>query len=439
MMIEDYICLHAEAMPDKVAIVSGSQFVSYASLWQKVQERAAELRGDGLGRGSIVVMRTTQTIDFLISYFAVHLAGAVAMPLEKNTPEQRFVELSSRFAGFNPPEGVADILFTTGTTGNSKGVMISHDTIIADAENLIEAHGYTGQTVFVICGPLNHIGSLSKIYPVLMQGATLIILDGMRNLEEFFQAMDFPSHKMATFLVPANVRMLLLLAKNRLALLEEKIDFIESGAAPLSHADMKSLCELLPHTRLFNTYASTETGIIATYNYNDGRCLAGCMGHMMKHAGVRIDSDGRIVCRGRTLMTGYANDFDMTSQILRDGELYTADLGQIDENGMLHLVGRIDDVINVGGFKVDPVEVENVAMELPQVADCICVQVEHPVAGMALKLIIVMRDGESMDRKTIARFISQKLESYKVPLIYEQADHIRRTFNGKPDRKFYRV
>jgi acyl-CoA synthetase (AMP-forming)/AMP-acid ligase II len=202
---------------------------------------------------------------------------------------------------------------------------------------------------------------------------------------------------------------------------------------------MKSLCELLPHTRLFNTYASTETGIIATYNYNDGRCQAGCMGHPMKHAGVRIDSDGRIVCRGRTLMTGYAYDFDMTSQILRDGELYTADLGQIDENGMLHLVGRMDDVINVGGFKVDPVEVENVAMELPQVADCICVQVEHPVAGMALKLIVVMRDGENMDRKTIARFISQKLESYKVPLIYEQADHICRTFNGKPDRKFYRV
>ena len=384
-MIEDYISLHAEAMPDKVAIVSGSQYVSYASLWQKVQERAAELRGNGLGQGSVAVMRTTQTIDFLISYFAVHLAGAVAMPLEKNTPEQRFVELCSRFAGFNPPEGVADILFTTGTTGNSKGVMISHDTIVADAENLIEAHGYTRQTVFVVCGPLNHIGSLSKIYPVLMQGATLIILDGMRNLEEFFQAMDFPSDKMATFLVPANVRMLLMLAKKRLASLADKIDFIESGAAPLSHADMKSLC-----------------GIIATYNYNDGRCQAGCMGHPMKHAGVRIDSDGRIVCRGRTLMTGYAYDFDMTSQILRDGELYTADLGQIDENGMLHLVGRMDDVINVGGFKVDPVEVENVAMELPQVADCICVQVEHPVAGMALKLIVVMRDGESMDRKTMS-------------------------------------
>ena len=439
MLIEAYIRHHAETMPDKVAVVNGSQYVSYGCLWRKIQERADELRKNGLRQGGVVVMHTSQTIDFLVGYFAVHLAGAVAMPLEKSMPEKRFNELSERFARFNPPEGVADILFTTGTTGNSKGVMISHDTIIADAENLVESHGYTSQTVFVVCGPLNHIGALSKVYPVMMQGSTLVILDGMRNLEAFFQAMDYPSDKMATFLVPANVRMLLMLAKKRIALLADRIDFIESGAAPLSHADMKALCELLPNTRLFNTYASTETGIIATYNYNDGRCMAGCMGHTMKHAGVRIDSDGRIVCRGRTLMTGYANDFEMTSRILRDGELYTADLGRIDADGMLHLVGRMDDVINVGGLKVDPVEVENVAMELPQIADCICVQVEHPVAGFALKLIVVMKDGESMDRKIIARFISQTLESYKVPLIYEQVDNIRRTFNGKPDRKSYRV
>ena len=437
-MIEDYIRLHAEVMPEKVAVVSGSQYVSYATLWQKIQERTAEFRSRGMRLGGVVAMRTTQTIDFLIGYFAVHLAGAVAMPLEKNMPEQRFREISNLYAGFTPPEEVADILFTTGTTGNSKGVMISHETIIADAENLVGAHGYTDQTVFVVCGPLNHIGSLSKIYPVMMQGGTLVILDGMRNLEEFFHAMDYPSDKMATFLVPANVRMLIMLAKKRLASLADKIDFIESGAAPLSHADMKMLCELLPNTRLFNTYASTETGIIATYNYNDGRCMAGCMGHTMKYSGVRIDTDGRIVCRGRTLMTGYANDPEMTAQILRDDELYTADLGQIDEDGLLHLVGRMDDVINVGGFKVDPVEVENVAMELPQLADCICVQVGHPVAGMALKLIVVMKEGESMNRKSIARFISQKLESYKVPLIYEQTDHIRRTFNGKLDRKSYR-
>ena len=437
-MIENYIKHHAVTMPEKAAVVCGNEYVSYAQLWQLVQLRLREFQQDGVRPGHIVLMRTTQTIRFLIDYFAVHLAGAVAMPMENKLPDARFDAIREEYAEVTPPEGVADILFTTGATGQPKGVMISHDTILADAENLVEAHGYTRQTVFVVCGPLNHIGSLSKVYPVMMQGGTLIIVEGMRNFDDFFRAMDYPSDKMATFLVPANVRMLLMLAKKRLRPLAHKIDFIESGAAPLMHCDMKALCELLPHTRLFNTYASTETGIIATYNYNDGKCMAGCLGKVMKNAGVRISDDGLIVCHGRTLMTGYANDPELTDSVLKDGELFTSDLGHIDEDGMLHLLGREDDVINVGGLKVAPPEVEDVAMEMPEVEDCICVQTPHPIAGSALKLIVVLKEGEVLDRKKFAMFINQRLETYKVPLIYEQADEIRRTFNGKLDRKSYR-
>ncbi len=437
-MIENYIQQHAETMPEKVAIVCGDEFVNYAQLWQLIQDRVNELRQDGVLPGTVAVMRTSQTIQFLIDYFAVHIAGAVAMPLDHNIPQERFESIRQQYEGKPMPDGVADILFTTGTTGQSKGVMISHDTIMADAENLVDAHGYTRQTVFVVCGPLNHIGSLSKVYPVVMQGATLIIVDGMRDFDAFFRAMEYPSDKMATFLVPANVRMLLMLAKKRLKPLAAKIDFIESGAAHLMHSDMKALCELLPRTRLFNTYASTETGIIATYNYNDGRCLAGCLGPVMRHSGVRIDDNGLIVCQGRTLMTGYANDPALTDSVLRGGELYTSDLGRIDADGMLHLLGREDDVINVGGLKVAPLEVEDVAMEMPEVEDCICVQTSHPISGSALKLIVVLKEGATLDRRKMAMFINQYLETYKVPLIYEQAESIHRTYNGKPDRKYYR-
>lgn len=437
-MIENYIKQHAKTMPEKAAIVCGNKYVNYAQLWKMVKDRVCELQKEEVLPGSVLVMRTSQTIKFLIDYFAAHVLGVVAMPLEKNLPEVRFDAIREQYAGFRPPEGVADILFTTGTTGQSKGVMISHDTILADAENLIDAHGYSKQTVFVVCGPLNHIGSLSKVYPVMMQGGTLIITEGMRGFDDFFKAMSYPSNKMATFLVPANVRMLLMLAKKRLQSLADKIDFIESGAAPLMHSDMKAMCELLPNTRLYNTYASTETGIIATYNYNDGRCVAGCLGPVMKHSGVRINDEGMIVCQGKTLMTGYANDQELTNSVLRDGELYTADLGLIDSDGMLHLLGREDDVINVGGLKVAPLEVESVAMELPEVEDCICVQTAHPISGSALKLIVVLKEGKILDRKKMAMFINKHLETYKVPLVYEQAVEIQRTFNGKLDRKFYR-
>ena len=200
---------------------------------------------------------------------------------------------------------------------------------------------------------------------------------------------------------------------------------------------MKDLCRLLPHSRLYNTYASTETGIIATYNFNDGRCMAGCLGRPMRHAQFVITSEGRIVCTGPTLMSGYAGDPERTASVLRDGKLYTSDLGEIDGEGMLHLSGREDDIINVGGYKVSPLEVEDAALSSPLVADCLCIPAPHPVTGQALKLLVVSTAGTAFSKRTLALFLSKCLERYKVPLLYEEVPAIRRTFNGKPDRKSY--
>jgi acyl-CoA synthetase (AMP-forming)/AMP-acid ligase II len=226
-------------------------------------------------------------------------------------------------------------------------------------------------------------------------------------------------------------------AAGRLSQYAEKIDFIESGGAPLPHADMLELCRLLPHTRLYNTYASTETGIISTYNYNDGRCIAGCLGHTMPHSSIIITPEGRISCQGDTLMSGYIGEPELTATVLRDGTVYMSDLGRIDEEGMLHIGGRQDDVINVGGFKVAPTEVEDAVLMLPEIRDCICISASHPITGRALKLLVVLDDGQKLDKRRVARFLSSKLEAYKVPLLYEQVDAVKRTYNGKLDRKAY--
>jgi acyl-CoA synthetase (AMP-forming)/AMP-acid ligase II len=270
-----------------------------------------------------------------------------------------------------------------------------------------------------------------------MLGATVVLLDGMKDHNAFFRALNYPAAKVATFLVPAAIRMLLQLSGERLAACADRIDFIETGAAAISHADMKELCRLLPHSRLYNTYASTETGIIATYNFNDGRCMAGCLGRPMRHAHLGISSEGRIVCSGPMLMSGYAGDAERTASVLRDGKLYTSDLGTIDGEGMLHLSGREDDIINVGGYKVSPLEVEDAALSSPLVADCLCIPSPHPVTGQALKLLVVPAAGCAFTKRTLALFLKERLELYKVPLLYEEVPAIRRTFNGKPDRKSY--
>jgi len=433
--LEDYIRINSESIPDKIAIICNDVEVTYGQLWNSVLKRKvyfSSLVND------IIVLRVSQSIDFLIDYFAVHLAGKVIVPLEKDTPKDSFSRIQKELEGYIIPKNVADILYTTGTTGKQKGTMIGHKAIIANAENLIDAQLFCKETTFIISGPLNHIGSLSKIWPTIIVGGTIIITEGVKNMDVFFKTFDYPSNKIATFLVPASIRMLLQFGEKQLKLYSNKIDFIETGAAPMSEDDMEKLCKLLPNTRLYNTYASTETGIICTHNYNSDYCVAGCLGKPMKHAKLFISESGTIICSGETLMTGYVNDEELTSEVLRDGNVYTNDKGFIDSEGRLQLLGRDDDIINVGGYKVNPIEVENVALAFPNMADCICIADNHPVLGTVLRLLVVMQESNTLNKKQLAQMLLTKLEKYKVPQLYTQVESVKRTYNGKLDRKYYR-
>ena len=459
--IERYIERNATLYPDKTAIVCDGEHCTYSMLQERISRKAAALQEAGCREGQIVCLRALPTVDYLVDYFAYHVAGCVVAPLEKDLPEASFQKIADELCPHSVPKGSADILYTTGTTGRSKGVIISHDAIIADAENLIDGQGFSHDLAFVVNGPLNHIGSLSKLYPLMMLGATAIIVDGLKDLNRFFDAFQYPAPKMATFLVPASIRMLLQFGAAQLAALADKMDFIETGAAAISQADMAALCRLLPTTRLYNTYASTETGIISTYNYNDGKCVAGCLGRPMKHSQIIITDKGLIACKGRTLMTGYLGDNQCSmvngqwsmfngqcsmfngqcsmfnGQCSMVDTVYTSDMGMLDADGMLHLTGREDDVINVGGFKVAPTEVEDAALAFPDVEDCVCIPVDHIITGKALKLLVVMKDGKSLDRKALALHLKTKLEAYKIPMLYSQVDKVERTFNGKINRKHY--
>lgn len=436
--IEDYLYLNAESYPDKIAVVCKDEKMSYSQLLKEVEHRVEVLKHEVNRTNAPLLIRTTQNIDFLVTYFAAHISGNIAVPVEGDIRQEKYEELQKFLNGCEIPRNTADILFTTGTTGRSKGVMISHSVIVANGENLAEAQGFTHSLTFIISGPLNHIGSLSKIYPVIMRGGTLYITEGIKDPNAFFRAFDYPSEKFATFLVPASIKMLMMLGENKLREYSGLIDFIETGAAAMAQSDMEQLCRLLPKSRLYNTYASTETGIICTHNFNGGKCIAGCLGRPMKHSGIFITEEGKVACTGKTLMSGYVGDNHLTLSVMHDGAVFTNDNGIIDKDGMLVLKGRSDDIINVGGFKIAPSEVEDAAMSLPEISDCVCISAPHPVMGSVLKLLVVLERGGRLDKKKIARHISAKLESYKVPFIYEAVDSIKRTYNGKIDRKFYR-
>lgn len=464
-----YIQRHSIEQPHRLALVSQGQEWTYAELYTAILERAEELRSEGIQPGEPCELPpATQDHRFVISYLAMLHLGA--MPL----------------------------LYTTGTTGKPRSILFTPEAWMADADNLIHAQGFQRDLLFITTGPLNHFGNLSKLYPTFIVGAALYVMQGMKSLDDFYEALDYQhtkghanqptsdlvsqstnglvshinqpdsdlisqsanglvSHasqpandlvsqptdiigsqpiplKRACFLVPASIRMLIQLSRDRLSQHRDVIDFIETGAAPISQADMQTLAELLPHSRLYNTYASTETGIACTYQFNDGHQYASCVGPHLRNTEVFItdqdgnrytadaDHPGHITCQGATVMGGYYQ---------------TNDLGYINAEGLLFLTGRASDLINVGGLKVSPIEIEDVALTLPEIKECICIPQPHPIMGQVPRLLVVMADGYTFDRRAIGLFLKSRLESYKVPLSYEQVDHIARTFNGKPNRKAY--
>ena len=438
MTLEESIRLHAQNTPDKTAVVCGADSITYSALWDRILQRSEGLKAEGLKPNRPYVYRAAQDIDFIVTYCAVHYLGAIAVPLEHQALEEKFKAVSDEVNSCEFSEDIVDILYTTGTTGKSKGVMLSETALVSCADNFVHDLKFTPELCFIISGPLNHIASLFKMHPALTVGGTVCVLDGLKDMNAFFDVFDLPFEKFATFLVPASIRLIMQFSYEKLCSLADRIDFIETGAAPITQHDMEQLSKALPKSRLYNTLGGTEIGAVCTYNFNDGRYMEGCIGRPMKNSTVEVTAEGNIIVSGLTIMSGYVADEENTRKVLKDGKIYGSDLGYVDDEGLIHLKGRQGDVINVGGFKVDPSEVENAAASHDSVKDCICIAGTHPVIGTVLKLLVVLADGASLDKRSLALHLKSKLEPHKIPTYYEAVESIQRTYNGKLDRKFYK-
>ena len=243
MTLEQSIYHHSVADPEKVAAVCGKESVTYSQLWDRIIKRAEELKSEGVLPNRPYVFRASQDIDFVVTYCAVHHVGAIAVPMEQKVTDEYFNAISAEVAACEFSEDIVDILYTTGTTGKSKGVMLSETALVSCADNFITDLQFSSDLLFIISGPLSHIASLFKMHPVLTVGGTICILDGLKDINAFFDVFDLPFRKFATFMVPASLRLIMQFSYDRLCSLADKIDFIETGAAPITQHDMEMLAK----------------------------------------------------------------------------------------------------------------------------------------------------------------------------------------------------
>lgn len=473
----------ARECPNKLCVLEKERRITYSQYWNAVSHCAAYLTEKGICKGTRVTIASEQTAVFLMAVSAIHLAGAVAVPLEKNLPVQRIVEImkmmdtawivgrnlnmpeGSHFISFdhlehwfkeceseqqsrNFPEGnaLADILFTTGTTGMPKGIQVTHFTNIAIAENVIDSVELAEDEVELIPTPINHSLGLRRYYGAMYRGSTIGIIDGVIYVEDFFDMLK-KYNMTAITLVPTMLSILMKFSKNRLGEFDHQLRFIQIGSAPLLKEEKQELCTLLPDVRLYNTYGATEAGCSCILEFSKLQNKMFCIGRPTVNATVGFVDDGRKVINatkenpgylffeGPMNMSGYWMEPELTKEVLQDGKIFTNDIGYRGEDGYIYLLGRKDEVINSGGNKIAPLEIEETMQKHTKVDECACVPVKDPVAGQMPKLYVVMKPGEQFCQEELIRFLSQRLEFFKIPRQIEELDKLPRAYNGKLLRK----
>lgn len=475
LSVVEKIKKYADIQPNSIALVVNDEEITYRQLFQRISSAASILSSYGVKKGSHVLSMATPNAEYIISMYAILGLGAVHIPAENNCPAMRLEEIAKTTdaefilspqdpecgtswisQSYNDdivqndawnPVGISkecsEIIFTTGTTGKSKGVMLSSHCLDTYICAMSPSFQLDENSVFLVSTPLNHVGGLHRIHQCMAAGSTVVLMDGIKILKNFFSAINTygVTH---TYLPPASVKILISLAKKDLAKLNGKLKFIYTASAPFPPADIEKLMSLLPDTHLHQGYGSSETGSICNCWYNAPGETINSLGipypcvtvKLLDDEGKEIkipNEEGRICSKSEMNMLGYYNEPELTEKVLRDGYIYSSDLMFFDEHGGLHFAGRSDDVINVNGFKVAPTEVENIALKYDGVIDCICIPYNDRVQGKTLKLLI--KAANNVDPHGLVEFLSSQLEPYKVPKSVEFVDEVSRTPNGKLNRK----
>ena len=453
---------HSEATPDKTALVWNGEAVSYAQLKARILAAAAALQARGLAPRDCLGIVAKKGLDFVYAYLGAQLVGVVNVVLDPEANEKRLdyirsltkpklivetLELADD-ATPNPVGGLsqddtADIVFTTGTTGAAKGVLLSHFNIFSSADNINGFIGNGPDDVEILGLPLCHSFGLGRLRCTLLKGATLVVLPSFANIKAFFAAIE-KYHATGFGMVPAVWAYIRKFSGTRIAKYAPQIRYIEIGSAAMPIESKKELCELFPITRICHHYGLTEASRAAFMEYHECADDLRTIGkEVSPKVSIKIfDETGREVqqgesgemcVKGNMVMKGYFKPEETAAAHF--GEYFrTGDEGYRAENGNLYLVSRKKELINVGGKKVSPVEVEDAIIALG-VEDCVVVGMPDPggILGEVPKAYI-LKGGTALALDEIKSGIAAKLEPYKFPAAWEWIDAIPKTASGKKQR-----
>lgn len=509
MQLEQFLEQTAARVPDKIALVSDTSRVTYREIETAANQLAHGLIARGVGRGDRVVLFLDNSIEAAIAVWAVLKAGAVFVMANPTTKSDKLTYLlnnsrataiiaqAQRLQGYDhcwhetphlrnvlvvgdpanvtncthslvtwetllideaalkqpPPKRCIDVdlaalVYTSGTTGNPKGVMLSHRNMVSSSLSIIEYLQNTSDDIVLSVLPLSFGYGLYQWLMCCRYGGTLLLEKSIAyphaTLEKLVRegATGMP-------LVPTIASLLLQLDLTKYDL--SKLRYVTNAGAALPVEYLAKLKRVLPDTSIFSMYGLTECTRVCYLPPEEldrrpssvGKAMPNCEVGIVDETGHMLGPNqvGELVVRGSNVMLGYWEAPEETAKRLRPGAfsndtwLHTGDLFQTDEEGFLYWVARKDDIIKSRGEKVSPREVEDVLHQHPLIAEAVVVGVPDPILGQAIRAIVCLKDGPSMTVREVQAHCREYLEDFMVPQQVEFRPELPKTPNGKIDKK----
>ncbi len=473
----------SERWPERVAITHEDAAVTFAHVELRSACAATMLKERGIGRGDRVALQFPNVPAFVHLYFGVLRLGAVVVPInpllkagetaysledsrarillawhQAESPREQMQDAAVEVVavgepggvelldGFEPdrtvvevdPEETAVILYTSGTTGRPKGAELTHRNLGLNTREVIRTFSISEADVFLGALPLYHsFGQTCTLNAAIAVGARLALLT---RFDEH-GALDLVDRHGVTVLmgVPTMFAALTSVAEDRSRF--ETLRICASGGAPLPREQMEEF-QRKTGAVVLETYGLSETSPAATLNRPGDGHRVGSVGRPIAGVEVRIVGEdgeelavgevGQITIRGHNVMKGYWRREEATEEaITEDGWFLTGDLGRVDEDGFVYVVGRLKDMIIRGGLNVYPREVEEVLHQHPAIAEAAVVGFPDARLGEEIAAAVVLRPGTEVELSELREWIKERVAAYKYPRRIWRVDALPKGPTGK--------
>ncbi|WP_026404851.1 long-chain-fatty-acid--CoA ligase [Actinomadura rifamycini] len=489
----------ARSHPDRIAYIAGDARITYADFDRRVDRVAAALAEAGVGAGDRVAILDKNSLEYAEQLFGAARIGAVQVPVNyRLAPDEvAYIVNNARAKVFivgpefvpvldavrdrlehtthavvidgadghahvdyaawvnAAPDAVADAeiatsdvfvqLYSSGTTGRPKGVMLTHDNFLAGLPMVKDAWYVDESSVLMVAMPMYHVAGNVLTVCAVHEGITGVIA---REPDPTLIARAIEEHRVThIFLVPVLLQFMQLIPEVAEADLSS-LRLLIYGASPISEEVLRGAMRMLPNSGFMQVYGLTETTGAITMLPPEDHDPDGPNTHRLRSAGLpntvtelRIVDPasgeeqpagqvGEILCRTPQNMKGYWELPDATSAALPgEGWFRTGDVGYLDEDGYLYMHDRVKDMIISGGENIYPAEVENALMSHPDVTDCAVIGVPHEKWGETPKAIVVL--SADVSEQDLIDFCRERLAHFKCPSSVERRDEIPRNPTGK--------